>query len=48
MRRHLDDAFVATGAVLGGIGVWLVWPPGVWFYASVWCVGIGLVLGRVK
>lgn len=48
VRRYLDDLFVGAGAVLGGIGVWLVWPRGVWFYAAAWCVALGVALGRVK
>lgn len=48
MRQYTDDAFVLLGAVLGGIGVYGVWPQGVWFYAGAWCIGIGYALGRVK
>lgn len=48
MRRYIDDAFVLTGAVLGGVGVYTTVPAAVWFYAAAWCIGIGYVIGRVK
>jgi len=48
MRRYIDDAFVGTGAVLGGIGVYTIAPWAIWFYAGAWCVFVGYVLGRVK
>ena len=48
MRRHLDDTFVGLGLTLGGIGVYTLWPVGVWFYSGAVCVLIGVVLGRVR
>lgn len=47
MRRYLDDLCVAAGAVSIGVGVWHVWPTGVWFYAGAVLVAAGLLVGRV-
>lgn len=46
MRRYLDDLCVGSGAVLAGVGVWHVWPVGVWFYAGAVLVATGVLVGR--
>ena len=47
MRRYLDDVCVGSGALLAGVGVWHVWPVGVWFYAGAVLIAVGLAIGRV-
>ena len=46
--RYLDDVCVGTGAILGGVGVYLHWPSCVWFYAAAWCIVVGVSAGRVR
>jgi hypothetical protein len=48
MRRYLDDLCVGAGAVVAGVGVYCVWPPGVLFYAGGCLVLLGLAFGRVR
>ena len=48
VRDGLDDGFVLVGAVLIGVGVFRLWPAGIWFYIGAWCVLIGLMIPQVR
>ena len=48
MRRYLDDLCVTVGALCIGVGLWHVWPTGVWFYAGAVFVATGLAVGRLS
>jgi hypothetical protein len=44
----LDDCFVLAGVILIGIGLYRLWPAGIWFYLGVVCVGVGGMIPRVR